>query len=171
MGCWSSMRWDGLLEEEGWGGQVSLSSSLSSLCKVKSHFKTPVTEKFCPCFLVNQTAAYFVLGRFVRLLLQLLIIVLLVLLYCNQEEALGEVKSFHARLFPPSLPPAPTWKATKAALGSLPPLPTITATTTASAPVCHLPVLDPWHPAILPYVSDNPTLVRTKLCFHQTKSK
>ena len=125
----------------------------------------------CPCFLVNQTATYFVLGRFVRLLLQLLIIVLLVLLYCNQEEALGEVKSFHARLFPPSLPPAPTWKATKAALGSLPPLPTIAATTTASAPVCHLPVLDPWHPAILPYVSDNPSLVRTKLCFHQTKSK
>ena len=90
---------------------------------------------------------------------------MLVLLYTHEEELLGEVKAIHTCLFPPSLPPAPTWKATKAALANLPPIPTIpTSTKSGSAPVCHLPVLDPWHPAILPYVSDKPSLVgRTQL--------
>ena len=86
---------------------------------------------------------------------------MLVLLYTHEEELLGEVKAIHTSLFPPSLPPAPTWKATKAALANLPPMPTIhdTDTTIGSAPICQLPVLDPWHPSILPYVSDKPSLV------------
>jgi len=90
---------------------------------------------------------------------------LLFLLYSNYEEVVGEVKAFHTKIFPPSLPPAPTWNATRAAVATLPQLlPTRTSSTTTSSPSssCHLPVLDPWHPAILPYVSDKPSLVCSK---------
>ena len=106
-------------------------------------------------------AKYFIKTRCVRLILQLVLLVALLLLYSHHEELLGEVKSIQAKLFPPSLPPTPTWKATRAALATLPPMPTIAATKTSAAPGCHLPVLDPWHPAILPYVSEKPSLVRT----------
>ena len=100
--------------------------------------------------------------RCVRLLLQLLIVVVIFLLYSYQEEAMGELKAFHAKIFPPSLPPSPTWTATRAALKSLPPMPaTATVTKTASTSSCHFPVLDPWHPDILPYVSEKPSLVTT----------
>ena len=60
---------------------------------------------------------------------------------------------------------------TRAAVATLPQLlPTRTSSTTTSSASssCHLPVLDPWHPAILPYVSDKPSLVqncsREKVC-------
>ena len=96
-----------------------------------------------------------------RLILQLLLLLALVLLYSHQEELLGEVKAIQAKLFPPSLPPAPTWTATRAALATLPPMPTIAASKTSATPGCHLPLLDPWHPAILPYVSEKPSLVGT----------
>jgi len=98
-------------------------------------------------------------ARCVRLILQLLLLLALVLLYSHQEELLGEVKAIQAKLFPPSLPPAPTWTATRAALATLPPMPTIAASKTSATPGCHLPLLDPWHPAILPYVSEKPSLV------------
>ena len=96
-----------------------------------------------------------------RLILQLVLLVALVLLYFHQEELLGEVKAIQAKLFPPSLPPTPTWKSTRAALANLPPMPTIAANKTTAAPGCHLPMSDPWHPAILPYVSEKPSLVLT----------
>ena len=147
------------MEEERSSGQVPLSPSLSSIGKV-------TRANICNIIFWGQRVGSLSLTskksifRVVRLLLQLLLVVVLVLLYFHQEEALGEVKAVHARLFPPSLPPAPTWKATKAALANLPLMPTTATTESGSASICHLPVLDPWHPSILPYVSDKPSLVR-----------
>ena len=59
------------------------------------------------------TSLYLPSTRFVRLFLQLVFVVLLFLIYSNYEEVVGEVKAFHAKIFPPSLPPAPTWNATR----------------------------------------------------------
>ena len=59
------------------------------------------------------TSLYLPSTRFVRLFFQLVFLVLLFLIYSNYEEVVGEVKAFHAKVFPPSLPPAPTWNATR----------------------------------------------------------
>ena len=68
---------------------------------------------------------------------------------------MGEARAAYRRLFPILLPPSPTWSATRAAVASLPSLPTAAVAATA-APSCRLPTMDPWHPDILPYVSERP---------------
>ena len=67
------------------------------------------------------------------------------------------MRTIHAIWIAPSLPTSPIWNATASVVGSLPPMQNTTRIT--SAPGCHLPMLDPWNPDILQFVSSRPRLV------------
>ena len=75
----------------------------------------------------------------------------------DQVGVLTEMRSIQAIWIAPSLPTSPIWNATGTVIASLPPMPN--TTNTSSVHGCHLPVLDPWNPDILQFVSSRPRLV------------